>query len=34
MREAEKDIHYWQADALVKNGGGILQRVKRKFKLP
>lgn len=34
MKEAESDINYWQADALLKEGGGILQRIKRKFKLP
>ncbi len=33
MKDVGRDIHYWQADALVKNGGGILQRVKRKLKL-
>lgn len=34
MRESEKDIHYWQADSLIKEGGGIIQRIKKKFKLP
>lgn len=34
MKEAESDVHYWQADALVKNGGGFVERIKRKFKLP
>lgn len=34
MRKAEKDFHYWQADALYKEKGTILQKVKRKFKLP
>lgn len=33
MRSAEKDFHYWQADALVKEGGGIIERVKRKLRL-
>ncbi len=33
MNMAGKDVKYWQADALVNNGGGILQRVKRKFKV-
>jgi len=30
----QKDINYWNADALLKHGGGIIQRIKRKFKLP
>lgn len=34
MQEAEKEFHYWQADTLVKEGAGILQRIKRKFRLP
>ena len=29
----ERDLDYWKADALVKNGGGVIDRVKRKFKL-
>ncbi len=29
----ESEIHYWQADAMVKQGGGVLQKVKRRFKL-
>lgn len=33
MKEAENDIHYWQADTLIKQGSGPLQRLKRKFKL-
>jgi (heptosyl)LPS beta-1,4-glucosyltransferase len=33
MRESEADYHYWQADSLLKFGGGLLQRIKRKFKL-
>ncbi len=33
MKDAETDIHYWQADALLKSGGGIIQKIKRKFKL-
>lgn len=34
IKDAEADIHYWQADALLKQGGGgIIQRIKRKFKL-
>lgn len=34
MKESESEIHYWRADTLIKEGGGILQRIKRKFKLP
>ncbi|MCH7640859.1 glycosyltransferase family 2 protein [Patescibacteria group bacterium] len=33
MKEVEDDFHYWQADSLLKFGGGLLQRIKRKFKL-
>jgi (heptosyl)LPS beta-1,4-glucosyltransferase len=33
MKDAETDIHYWQADALLKSGGGIIQKIKRRFKL-
>jgi len=34
MGRAEKEVSYWQADTLIKNGrGGIKQRVKRKFRL-
>jgi (heptosyl)LPS beta-1,4-glucosyltransferase len=33
MKDSEKDLHYWQADALVKMHGGIKNRIKRKFKL-
>ena len=33
MKKQERDLHYWQADTLLKNGGGILQKIKRKFKL-
>lgn len=34
MKETEGDFHYWQADTLLKEVGGIKQRIKRKFKLP
>lgn len=34
MKESEDDFHYWQADSLLRFGGGIVQRIKRKFKLP
>lgn len=33
MKDAETDIHYWQADTLLKSGGGIIQRIKRRLKL-
>lgn len=33
MKEAESDIHYWQANTLINEKGSVLQRVKRKFKL-
>jgi (heptosyl)LPS beta-1,4-glucosyltransferase len=33
MKDKETDIHYWQADALLKSGGGIIQKIKRRFKL-
>lgn len=33
MREAEKEIHYWQADALVREGGGLFERIKRKLRV-
>ncbi len=33
MKETEKDLHYWQADAQVTEYGGVKNRIKRKFKL-
>ncbi|HBL51760.1 MAG: hypothetical protein A3D24_01700 [Candidatus Blackburnbacteria bacterium RIFCSPHIGHO2_02_FULL_39_13] len=33
VKDVGSELHYWQADALVRESGGILQRVKRKFKL-
>lgn len=33
MKDKESQIHYWQADTLIKEGGGFIQRIKRKFKL-
>jgi (heptosyl)LPS beta-1,4-glucosyltransferase len=33
MKEVESDFHYWQADALLKEVGGIKHRIKRKFRL-
>jgi hypothetical protein len=34
MKQVESEFRYWQADVLVKRGGGIIARVKRKFRLP
>lgn len=34
IRDAQNEINYWQADALINEGAGIRARVKRKFKLP
>lgn len=34
MKDSQSDIFYWQADALLKAGGGFTHRIKRKFKLP
>jgi (heptosyl)LPS beta-1,4-glucosyltransferase len=34
MRSIEKDLHYWQANALVETGGGIFAKIRRRFKLP
>lgn len=34
MRGIESDLHYWQADTLYKEQGSLVQRVKRRFKLP
>ena len=33
MKEKESDIHYWQADSLLKEFGGLIYRIKRRFKL-
>lgn len=33
MKDAETDVHYWQADVLLKQGGRVIQRIKRKFRL-
>lgn len=33
MKKVESDLHYWQADTLLKQYGGLKQRIKRKFKL-
>ncbi len=34
MKSVEADLHYWQADTLFKELGGITNRIKRKFRLP
>jgi len=34
INKSKQDLNYWQADALVKNRGGFVERIKRKFKLP
>ena len=34
MKETEREINFWEADSLVKQGGGMVQRLKRKLKLP
>jgi len=33
MKEEEKDLHYWQADAMVKSEGGLLHRIRRRLKV-
>ncbi len=33
MKESESDMHYWQADTLLKETGKLKHRIKRKFKL-
>lgn len=34
MNGVESEIHYWQADTLVKEVGGMKYRLKRRFRLP
>lgn len=34
LKKAQREINYWAADALVAERGGLLSRIKRKFKLP
>jgi (heptosyl)LPS beta-1,4-glucosyltransferase len=34
MKTMTKEVNYWQADTLFSLGGGIVQQIKRKFKLP
>jgi hypothetical protein len=33
MKKVENEVHYWQADTLIKKGAGLKQRIKRKLKL-
>jgi (heptosyl)LPS beta-1,4-glucosyltransferase len=33
MRDSEKDMHYWQADSMLTKDGGVINRLKRKFKI-
>lgn len=33
MRKIEKEFHYWQADTLLREKGGIIERVRRKLRL-
>ncbi len=33
MKDAQGEVNYWQADTLIKEGAGLAQRFKRKFKL-
>ena len=33
IKNVESDLHYWQADTLLKFGGGFKERIKRRFKL-
>lgn len=34
MKKSGSDFNYWQADTLLKEGGGLTQRIKRKLRLP
>lgn len=33
LKETQKEINYWTADALLKEKGGFVQKIKRKFRL-
>ena len=33
IKDVEKDLSYWQAETLLKETGGITNRLKRKFRL-
>lgn len=34
MKKFESEVHYWQADTLLNEEGGLGNRIKRKFRLP
>lgn len=34
MEKAQSEVNYWKAHVLLKEGGGLIQRIKRRFKLP
>jgi glycosyltransferase involved in cell wall biosynthesis len=34
MKDVEKEMFFWQADAQIKEGGGLIERAKRKLRLP
>jgi len=34
LKRAQREINYWTADTLVKHGGNIADKIKRKLKLP
>jgi len=33
VKSSEADFHYWSADSLIREGAGIKERIKRKFKI-
>lgn len=33
FQEQEKELHYWEADASIREGGGLCDRIRRKFKI-
>lgn len=33
IKEANREINYWTADTLIKEGAGFIQKIKRRFKL-
>jgi (heptosyl)LPS beta-1,4-glucosyltransferase len=33
IRDTEKDLHYWESDALFKEGGNLGDRIRRKLKI-
>jgi hypothetical protein len=34
LKETQKEVNYWSAHARISEGGGVVDKVKRKFKLP